>query len=100
MELQSDVVQTAIHRIAAASREKRLLELCGTLGGSILVYGHTHEPSVRIAQVVDSASRLPREVIIANTGSFRRKKLPPTWVETDDRTVSLYAYDHRTNTAV
>lgn len=100
LELRSPAVQTAIHRLAVASREKMLLKLCGALGGNKIVYGHTHEPYVRLATVIDPVSRQPREVIIANTGSFRRKKMPITWVEVHGRTVCLYGYDHKNNAAV
>jgi hypothetical protein len=100
--LDTDIVMDVIHKIGVSSREEVLLKLCSTLGGWGVVYGHSHEPSVRLGEAVHPITGERRPAIIANSGSFRRQQLPITWLEAEPstRTISLMAYDAEADEAV
>jgi UDP-2,3-diacylglucosamine pyrophosphatase LpxH len=84
-----------IHMIGSRSREEVLARLCSALGGWGLVYGHTHDPHLHVLQVPAATGSGTHAVLLGNAGSMRRKRLPPTWIETQGKTMELYAYDRR-----
>jgi UDP-2,3-diacylglucosamine pyrophosphatase LpxH len=86
-------VNTLIHMIGSKSREQVLARLCTALGGWGLVYGHTHDPHLAVINVPDAQGGGTRAVLLGNSGSMRRKRIPPTWIETQGKTMELYAYD-------
>lgn len=81
------------HMIGSQNREQVLARLCASLGGWGLVYGHTHDPHLTVMHVPDPNGSGTRPVLLGNAGSMRRRRLPPTWIETQGRTMELYAYD-------
>jgi glycosyltransferase involved in cell wall biosynthesis/UDP-2,3-diacylglucosamine pyrophosphatase LpxH len=97
--LHDGAVTALTHMIGSSDREQVLAELCSALGGWGLVYGHTHEPHVTRRRVVDPASGDERTVLLGNCGSFRRKTLPPTWIEAAFPCMELWCYNPRTEAA-
>ena len=91
--LDDHVIRAVIHMIGSSDREEVLSQLCGALGGWGLVYGHTHEPHVSRHRVIDPLTGEPRTVLLGNCGSFQRKSLPPTWIESDFPHLELWAFD-------
>jgi glycosyltransferase involved in cell wall biosynthesis/UDP-2,3-diacylglucosamine pyrophosphatase LpxH len=87
------------HMAGSQNREQVLARLCTALGGWGLVYGHTHDPHLTVIDVLQ-ADGGSRPVLVGNAGSMRRKRLPPTWIETQGRTMELYAYDKGTDREV
>lgn len=81
------------HMIGSQNREQVLARLCLAVGGWGLVYGHTHDPHLTLMHVPNPAGSGTRPVLLGNAGSLRRRRLPPTWIETQGRTMELYAYD-------
>jgi glycosyltransferase involved in cell wall biosynthesis/UDP-2,3-diacylglucosamine pyrophosphatase LpxH len=92
-------VRALIQMIGSSAREQVLSQLCSALGGWGLVYGHTHEPHVTKRQVADRASGAERAVLLGNCGSFRRKSIPPTWIEAAFPCMELWAYNATTDDA-
>ena len=92
-------VKALIHMIGSRDREQTLGQLCAALGSWGLVYGHTHEPHVTRQRVVDPITGEGRTVLLGNCGSFRRKTVPPTWVETAFPHMELWAYNAKTEAA-
>src|SRR5262249_21603052 len=92
-DLEDHGVKTVIHMIGASDREQVLSQLCAALGGWGLVYGHTHEPHVTKQRVVDPLTGKERTVLLGNSGSFRRKTVPPTWIEAAFPCMELWAYN-------
>jgi glycosyltransferase involved in cell wall biosynthesis/UDP-2,3-diacylglucosamine pyrophosphatase LpxH len=92
-------VKALVHMIGSSDREQVLGQLCAALGGWGLVYGHTHEPHVTKLRVVDPLSGGGRTVLLGNCGSFRRKSVPPTWVEAAFPHMELWAYNAGTGEA-
>ena len=86
-------MKAVIHMIGSSDREHVLSQLCAGLGGWGLVYGHTHEPHVTKRRVVDARSGETRAVLLGNCGSFRRKSVPPTWIEAAFPRMELWAYN-------
>jgi UDP-2,3-diacylglucosamine pyrophosphatase LpxH len=91
--IDTTTVNTLIHMIGSRSREQVLARLCIALGGWGLVYGHTHDPHLTVIHVPDPQGKGARPVLLGNAGSMRRKRIPPTWIETQGHTMELYAYD-------
>ena len=91
--LDDHVIRAVIHMIGSSDREEVLSQLCGALGGWGLVYGHTHEPHVSRHRVIDPLTGEPRTVLLGNCGSFQRKSIPPTWIESDFPHLELWAFD-------
>lgn len=91
--VRTGAVHALSHMIGSQNREQVLARLCSALGGWGLVYGHTHDPHLTVMQVPDPHGTGTRAVLLGNAGSMRRKRLPPTWIETQGRTMELYAYD-------
>jgi glycosyltransferase involved in cell wall biosynthesis/predicted phosphodiesterase len=92
-------VKAVVHMIGSSDREYVLSQLCAALGTWGLVYGHTHEPHISKHQVKDPLSGKICTVLLGNCGSFRRKSLPPTWIETVFPHMELWAYNARTDRA-
>jgi hypothetical protein len=91
--LEDRGAKTLIHMIGSSDREQVLAQICAALGGWGIVYGHTHEPQVIKRQVTDPLTGEERTVLLGNCGSFRRKSVPPTWIETRFPCMELWAYD-------
>jgi glycosyltransferase involved in cell wall biosynthesis/UDP-2,3-diacylglucosamine pyrophosphatase LpxH len=98
--LDTSAVNTLSHMIGSQSREQVLARLCMALGGWGLVYGHTHDPHLVVIHVSDPNGTGTRPVLVGNSGSMRRKSIPPTWIETQGKTMELYAYDKATDREV
>ncbi|HVS38091.1 MAG TPA: hypothetical protein VMS17_21210 [Gemmataceae bacterium] len=79
--------------IGSSDREQALAQLCAALDGWGLVYGHTHEPHVAKRQVLHLRTGEERTVLLGNCGSFRRKNIPPTWIESAFPSLALWAYN-------
>ncbi len=86
-------VKALIHMIGSSDREQVLSQLCAALGGWGLVYGHTHEPHVTKRHAADPRTGEKRTVLLGNCGSFRRKSVPPTWIESAFPHLELWAYN-------
>lgn len=97
--LDDHAVKALIHMIGSSDREHVLGQLCARLGGWGLVYGHTHEPHVTKQQVVDPLTGQSRMVLLGNSGSFRRKTVPPTWIEAAFPSMELWAYNSKDDCA-
>ncbi len=97
--LDDHAVKALIHMIGSSDREQVLCQLCAALGGWGLVYGHTHEPHVTKQQVVDPLTGESRIVLLGNCGSFRRKTVPPTWIEAAFPHMELWAYNAKKDDA-
>jgi glycosyltransferase involved in cell wall biosynthesis/UDP-2,3-diacylglucosamine pyrophosphatase LpxH len=91
--IDTRAVDALIHMIGSKSREQVLARLCTALGGWGLVYGHTHDPHLVVINVPEAHGSGTRSVLLGNSGSMRRKRIPPTWIETQGKTMELYAYD-------
>jgi glycosyltransferase involved in cell wall biosynthesis/UDP-2,3-diacylglucosamine pyrophosphatase LpxH len=91
--LDDHTVKTLIHMIGSSDREHVLAQLCAALGGWGIVSGHTHEPHVTKHRVADPVTGQQRTVLLGNCGSFRRKTVPPTWIETAFPKMELWAFD-------
>lgn len=91
--METGPVHALSHMIGSQNREQVLARLCAALGGWGLVYGHTHDPHLTVMHVPDPHGSGTRPVLLGNAGSMRRKRLPPTWIETQGQTMELYAYD-------
>ena len=91
--LDDHAVKAVVHMIGSSDREQVLGQLGAALGGWGLVYGHTHEPHVTRQQAVDPLTGERRTVLLANCGSFRRKSVPPTWVEAAFPHLELWGYN-------
>jgi UDP-2,3-diacylglucosamine pyrophosphatase LpxH len=91
--LDDSLVRAVVHMIGSSDREEVLSQLCAALGGWGLVYGHTHEPHVSRQRVIDPLTGKPRTVLLGNCGSFRRKSVPPTWIESDFPHLELWAFN-------
>ena len=87
------MIRAVVHMIGSSDREEVLSQLCAALGGWGLVYGHTHEPHVSRQRVIDPLTGEPRTVLLGNCGSFRRKSVPPTWIESDFPHLELWAFN-------
>ena len=92
-------VKAVTHMIGSSDREEVLSQLCVGLGGWGLVYGHTHEPHVTKQEIVDPLSGKQRTLLLGNSGSFRRKSIPPTWIEAAFPCMELWAYSVRKDEA-
>jgi UDP-2,3-diacylglucosamine pyrophosphatase LpxH len=91
--METGAVHALSHMIGSQNREQVLARLSAALGGWGRVYGHTHDPHLTVMHVPDPNGTGTRAVLLGNAGSMRRKRLPPTWIETQGRTMELYAYD-------
>ena len=91
--IDTSAVNALSHMIGSQNREAVLGRLCAALGGWGLVFGHTHDPHLSIIHVPNPNGNGTRPVLIGNSGSMRRKRIPPTWIETQGKTMELYAYD-------
>jgi glycosyltransferase involved in cell wall biosynthesis/UDP-2,3-diacylglucosamine pyrophosphatase LpxH len=86
-------LRSVIHMIGSTNREQTLSQLAAALSGWGLVYGHTHEPHVSKHKTIDPYSGEERTVLLGNCGSFRRKSIPPTWIESQFPTLELWAFN-------
>jgi glycosyltransferase involved in cell wall biosynthesis/UDP-2,3-diacylglucosamine pyrophosphatase LpxH len=92
-------LRSVIHMIGSTNREHTLSRLAAALSGWGLVYGHTHEPHVSKHKTVDPYSGEERTVLLGNCGSFRRKSIPPTWIESQFPALELWAFNIEKNEA-
>ena len=77
-----------------------LAQLGVALEGWALVYGHTHEPGLAVLEATAPHSQESRAILVGNSGSFRRKSIPPTWLEAQFPYLELWAYDPEKDDAV
>jgi glycosyltransferase involved in cell wall biosynthesis/UDP-2,3-diacylglucosamine pyrophosphatase LpxH len=90
-------LRSIIHMIGSTNREQTLSQLAAALSGWGLVYGHTHEPHVSKHKTIDPYSGEERTVLLGNCGSFRRKSIPPTWIESQFPALELWAFNIEKN---
>lgn len=93
-QIDTKAIGAIVQMVGSNSREKTLSQLCAAMGGHSLVYGHTHEPHLTVMRAWDPVGGVERDVLLGNSGSMRRRRLPPTWIEVQGKTMELYAYDH------
>jgi glycosyltransferase involved in cell wall biosynthesis len=86
------MIRAVIQMIGSSDREEVLSRLGAALGGWGLVYGHTHEPHVSRRRVIDPLTGKPRTILLGNCGSFCRRSIPPTWIESDFPHLELWAF--------
>lgn len=91
--VDTKTVGTLVQLLGSKTREEALARLGTSLGGWGVVYGHTHEPHITPVRAWDPVGNVERSVLLGNSGSMRRRRLPPTWLEVDGKTMSLFAYD-------
>jgi UDP-2,3-diacylglucosamine pyrophosphatase LpxH len=91
--LDDSLIRAVVHMIGSSDREEVLSQLGAALGGWGLVYGHTHEPHVGRQRVIDPLTGKWRTVLLGNCGSFGRKSVPPTWIESDFPHLELWAFN-------